>query len=60
MNTVLVASKATAREDFVVHFALNRGDRRLMPAIVLILKFLETDQIVGQHCSIALRKPFVV
>ena len=31
-----------------------------MPAIVLILKFLETDQIVGQHCSITLRKPFVV
>jgi hypothetical protein len=23
-----------------------------MPAIVLILKFLEADQIVGQHCAI--------
>ena len=31
-----------------------------MPAIVLILKFLETDQIIGQHCSITLRKAFVV
>src|SRR5580700_11436623 len=29
--------------------------RRLMPAIVLILKFLETAQIIGQHGSIPLR-----
>jgi hypothetical protein len=35
-------------------------DRPLMPAIVLILKFLETDQIIGQHCSITLRKALVL
>jgi hypothetical protein len=32
----------------------------LMPAIVLILKFLETHQIIGQQCSITLRKSVVV
>ena len=34
--------------------------KRLMPAIVLILKFLETDQIIGQHCSITRRKAVVI
>jgi len=32
----------------------------LTPVIVLILELLETDHIIGQHCSIALRKAVVV
>ena len=31
-----------------------------MRAVVLILKFLETDQIICQHSSITLRKPIVI
>jgi len=31
-----------------------------MPTIVLILKFLETDEIVGQHCAITGYKAFVI
>ena len=31
-----------------------------MTAIVLILKFLEPDQIIREHCSITLRKALVV
>jgi len=33
---------------------------RLMPAVVLILKFLETNYIIGQHRSITLSKTIVV
>jgi hypothetical protein len=36
-----------------------RDPGRLMRAIVLILKLLQTDHIIGQHCSITLRKAVV-
>jgi hypothetical protein len=38
----------------------TRGGRRLMTVIVLILKFLEPDQVIREHCSITLRKTLVV
>ena len=56
-----VAASNTPRfEQVFCRETTSQTSRRLMLSIVLILKFLETGHIVGQHRTIALRQAVVV